>query len=77
MTDSGGAAPVLTANDPEPPEGTVIRDSFGRLWERVDGIYGGPGHSNWVMLDERPSDPETWTKVAGNYGPVTRAGDDR
>lgn len=60
---------MWTANDPEPPEGTEVIDVDGRRWCRDDGIYGGPGCANWIRVDGG-GDPETWTKVAGNYGPV-------
>jgi hypothetical protein len=60
---------ALTANDPEPPDGAVVRDSAGKLWSSDWGIYGGPGAANWMMVDHE-SDPESWIKVAGNYGPV-------
>jgi hypothetical protein len=61
----------LTTNDPEPPEGTVVRTEWGQLWERVDGPWGGT--ANWLMMPRTADtdwDPETWVKVAGNYGPV-------
>lgn len=57
----------LTINDPEPVEGTVVRDVDGRRWERDDGPYGGNGQANWVC-DRVVA---TWVKLAGNYGPVT------
>lgn len=57
---------ILDSCDPQPPVGTVVKDSAGGwLWANdgspvcpwVTGLPGG--------------DPESWTKVAGNYGPVT------
>lgn len=57
---------VLTSADPEPPAGTVVRDDLGREWGRDwDG-----GAAPWTRTDGT-DDPESWTKVAGNYGPVT------
>lgn len=56
---------VLTPADPEPPVGTLVRDDCGTRWGHV-GDY-------WVPLDTGGEtwDPESWTKIAGNYGPVT------
>ena len=64
---------VLTSRDPEPCGGHTVRDDTGCIWYR-DTLYEGP--ANWsYMQGEGPrcwqSDHETWTKVAGNYGPVT------
>jgi len=57
-----------TSNDAEPPAGTVVRDCYGRLWRRV-----GDGRA-WIPLEDdlsrRNDDPETWVRVAGNFGPV-------
>lgn len=56
---------VLTAADPEPSFCTRVRDSFGRAWVHDDdGDY-------WLQDDHQDWDPESWTRVAGNYGPVT------
>lgn len=66
-------AVTLSSNDPEPPEGTIVRDSQGKLWSRDDGEYGGPGRANWLFYGAdwfAGADPESWIKVAGNYGPV-------
>lgn len=59
-----GPGRMLTSADPEPPPYTVVRDDCGQEWEN-SGYYpaaweppGGGEH-------------ETWTKIAGNYGPVT------
>ncbi|MBD0743576.1 hypothetical protein BG418_18555 [Streptomyces sp. CBMA152] len=57
---------VLTASDPEPPAGTVVRDDCGTIWKN-DGHYP----ACWVEPDADVHDPESWTKIAGNYGPVT------
>lgn len=64
-----GAA--LTSTDPEPPAGTVVRDDCGTQW-RNDGPQYRP--ACWVrpdLVEQGIHDPETWTKIAGNYGPVT------
>lgn len=60
-----GAA--LTSTDPEPPAGTVVRDDCGTLW-RNDSPQYRP--ACWTQPDAEDHDPETWTKIAGNYGPV-------
>lgn len=52
---------TLTSADSEPPIGTIVK-CLGEKWGNL-GEY-------WVALD-RDSDPETWRKIAGNYGPVT------
>jgi hypothetical protein len=57
---------VLTASDPEPPIGSIVEDDTGVEWFNA-GSY-------WLRLDNLDSDPESWTKVAGNYGPVTLKG---
>lgn len=57
----------LTANDPEPPPGTTIEMEDGQRWTRYEGMSPG----SWLVEGgEADSDPETWLKVAGNYGPV-------
>lgn len=64
---------LLTSADPEPPEGSVVRDSCGKTW-----VNDGYRPCCWVRLDHleaRIHDPESWTKVAGNYGPVIIVGD--
>jgi hypothetical protein len=63
----------LTSRDPEPPEGSIVT-CLGRQWQH-DGDEYRP--SCW-SCDDYPNDPETWTKISGNYGPVTlvRWGDD-
>jgi hypothetical protein len=59
---------TLTSSDPEPPPGTVVRDDCGVTWER----YGEDEGNYWLRVDgDGDSDPESWTKIAGNYGPVT------
>lgn len=57
---------MLTSNDPEPAVATVVRDAFGRKWRRWPEGY-------WLNEDAE-DDPESWVKVAGNYGPVTLLG---
>lgn len=57
---------VLTSNDPEPMGGTVVRDDNGALWRRDNSYEHGV---NWCM-HPNGIEYETWTKVAGNYGPV-------
>ncbi|MDJ0342263.1 hypothetical protein QMK19_03555 [Streptomyces sp. H10-C2] len=51
----------LTSCDPEPPLGTMVL-CLGARW-----INLGDG---WVQADGE-GDPESWAKIAGNYGPVT------
>lgn len=60
----------LTAADPEPPWGTVVRTDGGVKWRRYDEE---PGVANWLpeVVSDYSPDPESWVKVAGNYGPVT------
>lgn len=57
---------TLTSNDPQPPACTVVRDDCGTVWEN-DGHYP----VCWTEPDVDYHDPESWTKIAGNYGPVT------
>lgn len=54
---------LLTAADPEPPVGAEVADYLGRPWSREPEGY-------WLRTDDLECDPESWTKVAGNYGPV-------
>lgn len=62
---------ALTSSDPEPPVGTVVRDVDGRCWVRGSV----EDRRCWQPLDEDgeldDDDSESWTRVAGNYGPVT------
>lgn len=62
------AGRVLSSSDPQPPAGTVVRDDCGTTW-----VNSGCYPAAWMPLD-REDDPESWTKVAGNYGPVTVIG---
>lgn len=59
----------LTATDPEPPVGTLVVDDCGVEWEN-DGYRP----CCWIRsgrIQQDIHDPETWRKIAGNYGPVT------
>jgi hypothetical protein len=60
---------LLTSADPEPPQGTVVATGAGIWWRD-----GGDGPCTWFPLrdvfDPDRHDPESWTKVAGNYGPA-------
>lgn len=57
----------LTSSDPEPPPGTTVEMEDGQRWTRYEGMWPG----SWLAEGhEVDGDPETWTKVAGNYGPV-------
>src|SRR6266704_1976466 len=60
---------TLTASDPEPPPGTLVRDDCGVEW-----VNDGHRPCCWVQPEAEVHDPETWTKVAGNYGPVVVIG---
>jgi hypothetical protein len=54
----------LTSSDPEPEPGTmVVTDGMG-VWVRFDD---SPRSWGCVGTDD---DTETWTRIAGNYGPV-------
>ncbi len=57
---------TLTASNPEPPPGTLVRDDCGTVW-----VNDGHRPCCWVQPDAEVHDPESWRKVAGNYGPVT------
>lgn len=61
------ANPVLTAADPEPAAWTIVRDDTGCQWVRQPGREP----CGWISEhDKNAADPESWAKVAGNYGPV-------
>jgi hypothetical protein len=61
---------VLTSNDPEPGHGVAVLDDCGSQWRRTDsGDHDGA--ANWEQVGVDWFEPESWTKVAGNYGPVT------
>lgn len=55
--------PKLTGADPEPPVGTVVVTSWDQRWTRQPEGY-------WLAEGREDGDPESWSKVAGNYGPV-------
>lgn len=59
---------LLTSADPEPPPGTTVELFDGQeLWTRHADMWPG----SWLRHGfEETGDPETWTKVAGNYGPA-------
>lgn len=71
MTESAKPGAKLTSTDPEPSPGALVRDDLGYYWERGED----DDRRMWypVMDDRaiRDDDPESWTKIAGNYGPVT------
>jgi hypothetical protein len=60
---------VLSSTDPEPPVGTWVRDKYGDLYECIS-----TGRRGWSPREEDGSplngDSESWTRVAGNQGPV-------
>lgn len=62
----------LTSSDPEPRAGTMVEAEDGIRWWR-DATHIGAA-CNWFPESELTNpdrhDPESWTKVAGNYGPV-------
>ena len=61
---------TLTSADPEPPAGTSVTDDLNRPWSRDPDAWTYPdGSANWTR-DDTEDDPETWNKIAGNYGPV-------
>lgn len=60
---------ILTASDPEPGLGVTVLDDCGYRWRRTDS-ESDQGSANWEKIDATDFDPESWTKVAGNYGPV-------
>ncbi|MFB8182614.1 hypothetical protein ACFC8N_42825 [Streptomyces sp. NPDC055966] len=63
------ASQTLTSADPEPPVGTIVRTAAGTLWSRYEDrpVAWEPADSDMREW----ADAESWTKVAGNYGPVT------
>ncbi|MCW2890993.1 MAG: hypothetical protein JWO75_482 [Actinomycetia bacterium] len=63
---SDDATRALSSSDPEPPVGTIVQDGAGGLrWINTGRRL------HWIALDDDYDDPESWTKIAGNYGPVT------
>ncbi len=67
---------LLTATDPEPPRRSFVQDDAGRLWWRTDSDGVDGRSANWCTVERGCAsgsdfhDHESWTKVAGNYGPV-------
>ena len=62
----------LTSASPEPPPGATVVDENGVRWYRAYD-QETDGAANWCGADRggwMDGDPETWTKIAGNYGPV-------
>lgn len=53
----------LTSLHQEPPPGTIVMDDHGIRWSRAEAGY-------WLREGREDGDPESWNKVAGNYGPV-------
>lgn len=62
----------LTANDVPPPIGSIVEDATGVQWLHVPAAYGGGTY--WLRRDNLDGDPESWVKIAGNYGPVELKG---
>lgn len=60
---------LLTSADPEPGRDVVVETGWGQRWHRTDSD-GYPGAANWEAVASKGFEPESWTKVAGNYGPV-------
>jgi hypothetical protein len=60
---------LLSSSDPEPGRDVVAETGWGQRWHRTDSD-GYPGAANWEVVGAGAFDPESWTKVAGNYGPV-------
>ena len=61
---------LLTSEDPEPGHDVTVQDCHGDKWRRTDGNFNGGGGANWQQEKPEDSDPESWTRVAGDYGPV-------
>jgi len=57
----------LTAADPEPPRGSIVDGEVAGRWCRTTE----PDTDYWLPVDDDgTADPESWNKIAGNYGPV-------
>lgn len=70
----GASILVIGSAEVEPPPGTTGTDGLGRVWSRdVDGVTHPDGFANWTR-DYVKADPESWIKVAGNYGPFRITG---
>lgn len=61
---------LLTAECHEPGRGVTVGDAYGRLWRRTDDNHNGGGGANWEQEGVDYFEPESWTFVAGNCGPV-------
>jgi hypothetical protein len=67
---------LLTASDPEPPRRAFVQDDTGCTWWRTDADGIDNRSANWCTVEHGCAsgsahhDHETWTKVAGNYGPA-------
>lgn len=55
----------LTSADPEPDVGAIVETTAGERWVRDDDLVIA-----WFHEGHEDDDPESWIKVAGNYGPV-------
>ncbi|MDQ1537717.1 MAG: hypothetical protein QOE58_2110 [Actinomycetota bacterium] len=66
--EGGGSLPRLTSNDPEPRVRSLVRDKHGRLWRRWPEGHWLREHVSGAAWDGNPA---SWSKVAGEYGPVT------
>jgi len=64
----------LTSADPEPGRDVVVEETDGTRWHRTDDD-DRDGSANWEKVGVDYFEPETWTHVAGNCGPVRVAGD--
>ena len=67
---------LLTPSDPEPPRRSFVLDDCGTLWWRTDADGIDNRSANWCTVKHGCAsgsdvhDHESWTKVAGNYGPA-------
>jgi hypothetical protein len=67
---------LLTSADPEPPRRTFVVDDTGCMWWRTDADGIDNRSANWCTVEHGCAsgsdwhDHESWTKVAGNYGPA-------
>jgi len=65
----------LTSTDPEPGRDVVVEEADGTRWHRTDD-GDRDGAANWEKVGVDYFEPETWTHVAGNCGPVRVAAAD-
>lgn len=67
---------LLTPSDPEPSRRSFVLDDCGTLWWRTDADGIDNRSANWCTVEHGCAsgsdvhDHESWTKVAGNYGPA-------